>query len=114
MKFVKKIKSFVVEYWEIFVAGILVAIGFILGTSGSRESVLKKDKLAQKKASEEIEKGTDEAIQKFKDSQKKNESIKSEKEDLANQEQEDRKKELLKDSKKLDKILEDKYKLKKG
>ncbi len=114
MSYSKKIKSFFLKYWEIIVAAFLVAVGFLLGTSGNREAVLKKDKKAHKKASDEIKKGTDEAVKEFQDQQKVNLEEKEAKEQKADADEEDRKEELLKDPEKLDKILEEKYKLKKG
>jgi len=114
MSYSKKIKDFFIKYWEVLVAGILVSIGFVLGTSGNRERVLKKDKEAQKKASNEIKEGTDKAIEKFKDSQKENQEKKQDREEEADKQAVAREKELLKDSEKLDKVLEEKYKLNKG
>lgn len=112
MSYLQKAKNLVTEYWEIFVGAALVAAGFVWGTSGSREKVLKKDIKAQKKAAKSIAQGTDEAIEKHNKSQKKNEDEKAQREEEADQNQEDRKEELLKDSKKLDKVLKEKYGLK--
>lgn len=114
MSYSKKIKNFFIKYWEILVAAALVAVGFVLGTSGNRENVLKKDKEAQKKAADEIKEGTDKAIETFKNTQKENQKIKQDSEKSANSKAAEREKELLKDSEKLDKVLKEKYKLNKG
>ena len=114
MSYSKKIKNFFIKYWEILVAGILVAVGFFLGTSGNRERVFKKDKEAQKKASDEIRKGTDDAIEEFKNKQEANTKEKENREKVADELADEREKELLKDSEKLDKVLKEKYKLNKG
>ena len=111
MSFLKKIKIFIKDYWGALVAAILVAIGYLLGTSGSREKVLKKDIEAQKKASNEIKEGTDLAIEEFKKTQEQNLKEKSEKEKEADHAKRERKEELLNDDENLDKILKEKYKL---
>jgi len=112
MIFLKKIKEIVVEYWEIFVGGIVLLFGIFLGTSGSREKVLKNDIDSQKKAAEDIKKGTDEAIDKHSQTRQENLSRKEEQERAADEQEKERKKELLKDSEKLDTVLEEKYGLK--
>ena len=111
MSFFKKIKRFIKDYWEVLVGIVLVAIGYLLGTGGNREDVLKKDSAAQKKASDEIQKGTDEAIEEFKKSQDQNLKEKIEKEKEADQVKKERKEELLNDDENLDKILKEKYNL---
>ena len=112
MSYLQKAKKFVTKYWEILVAAALVAVGFVLGTSGNREKVLKKDIEAQKKSAASIQKGTDEAIEKHARSQEENENEKAQREKDADEKKDDRKEELLKDSEKLDKVLKEKYGLK--
>jgi len=114
MLYLKKIKDFFLKYWEIFVAGILVAVGFVLGTSGNRTRVLEEDKEAQKNAADSIREGTDSAIEDFKNAQEESKKAKIQREKEADKEEATTKKELLKDSEKLDKVLKEKYKLNKG
>ena len=104
MKYLKKAKKAIVEYWEIFVAAFILLLGVIIGTSGGREKVSQKDADARKKAAKSIQKGTDRAIE-------ENASVKLEKEQEADKKEKQRKEDLLNNSSKLDKVLKDKYSL---
>ena len=114
MSFFKKAKIFFAEYWEIFLALIAVLAGIVIGTSGKREKVLQVDSSARKKASEEIRLGTDNAIKDYHDARKEVLDDKINREAEADQKEDDRKKEILNNSSKLDKILKDRYNLKRG
>ena len=109
MKYLKKAKKVIVEYWEIFVAAFILLLGVIIGTSGGREKVSQKDADARKKAAKSIQKGTDRAIEDYHDAREKNASVKLEKEQEADKKEKQRKEDLLNDSSKLDKVLKDKY-----
>jgi len=109
MKYLKKAKKAIVEYWEIFVAAFILLLGVIIGTSGGREKVSQKDADARKKAAKSIQKGTDRAIEDYHDAREENASVKLEKEQEADKKEKQRKEDLLNDSSKLDKVLKDKY-----
>ena len=109
MKYLKKAKKVVIEYWEIFVAAFMLLLGVAIGTSGGREKVSQKDADARKKAAKTIQKGTDRAIEDYHDAREENASEKLEKEQEADKKVSQRKEELLNDSSKLDKVLKDKY-----
>jgi len=109
MKYLKKAKEVVVEYWEIFVAAFMLLTGVIIGTSGGREKVSQKDSEARKKAAKSIQKGTDRAIEDYHESREENTREKLKKEHSADKKEKQRKEELLNDSSKLDKVLKDKY-----
>lgn len=114
MVFLKKAKDIIVEYWEIFLAGVALLVGIVVGTSGNREKVAQGDADARKQASEDIQQGTNKAIKDYQKATSKNASNKKEKEEAADKKEEERKEELLNDSSKLDKVLKDKYNLKGG
>ena len=114
MTFLKKAKDIIVEYWEIFVAGVALLIGIVIGTSGGREKVSQADSEARKKSSENIQRGTDKAIKDYQDATRESKANKREREEIADAKEEARKEELLNDSSKLDKVLKDKYNLKGG
>jgi hypothetical protein len=109
MKLFLKLKKLFSEYWEIFVGLLVLLVGVVIGTSGSREKVLKEDSKAKEKARVKSIRKTEKAIignqKKLQDA----EIEKEQKEKEADQKQKDVKKELLKDPDKLDKILEEKY-----
>jgi len=109
MKYLKKAKKAIVEYWEIFVAAFILLLGVIIGTSGGREKVSQKDADARKKAAKSIQKGTDRAIEDYHDAREENASVKLEKEQEADKKEKQRKEDLLNNSSKLDKVLKDKY-----
>lgn len=109
MKYLKKAKKAIVEYWEIFVATFILLLGVIIGTSGGREKVSQKDADARKKAAKSIQKGTDRAIEDYHDAREENASVKLEKEQEADKKEKQRKEDLLNNSSKLDKVLKDKY-----
>lgn len=109
MKYLKKAKEVVVEYWEIFVAAFMLLLGVAIGTSGGREKVSQKDAEARKKAAKSIQKGTDRVIEDYHDAREENASAKLEKEKEADKKEKKRKEDLLNDSSKLDKVLKDKY-----
>lgn len=111
MNFVKKVKAILIEYWEIFVAAVMLLVGVVIGTSGSREKVAQGDAEARKKALKNIQSGTDKAIKDYQHTISENKSIKKEEEKVADKKEEERKEELLNDSSKLDKVLKDKYNL---
>jgi hypothetical protein len=111
MKYLKKAKKAIVEYWEIFVAAFILLLGVIIGTSGGREKVSQKDADARKKAAKSIQKGTDRAIEDYHDAREENASVKLEKEQEADKKEKQRKEDLLNNSSKLDKVLKDKYSL---
>ena len=111
MKYLKKAKKAIVEYWEIFVAAFILLLGVIIGTSGGREKVSQKDADARKKAAKSIQKGTDRAIEDYHDVREENASVKLEKEQEADKKEKQRKEDLLNNSSKLDKVLKDKYSL---
>jgi len=114
MKFLKKAKEIVVEYWEIFVAAFMLLLGVLIGTSGGKERVAQSDADARKKAGNDIKEGTDEAIEDYLDAREENLDNKREQEREADEKEEERKKELLNDSSKLDNVLKDKYGLRGG
>jgi len=114
MKYLQKIKQVISEYWEIFLGFLVLLAGIVIGTSGSREKVLKSDSKAKERARKKVIKETTEAIEKNQNLIKRAEEEKKEKEDKADVAKEKRKKELLKDPDKLDNILKEKYNLKGG
>ena len=112
--FLKKAKDFVVKYWQAFVAFLLVVLGYILGTRGDTSVVDRSDKKSledhhermskgqkdlYEKRIEEIEEAVDEHQKRVVEIKEKTES------DI---------KDLSNDPEKLDKILKEKYNLKKG
>ena len=101
MKYLKKAKKAIVEYWEIFVAAFILLLGVIIGTSGGREKVSQKDADARKKAAKSIQKGTDRAIEDYHDAREENASVKLEKEQEADKKEKQRKEDLLNNSSKL-------------
>lgn len=109
MKYLKKAKEIVIEYWEIFVAAFMLLLGVVIGTSGGREKVSQKDSKAREKAAKSVQKGTDQAIEDYHESREENAKEKLEKEQAADKKEKQRKEELLNDSSKLDKVLKDKY-----
>lgn len=111
MKYLKKAKKVVIEYWEIFVAAFMLLLGVVIGTSGGREKVSQKDVDARKKAEKSIQKGTDRAIEDYHNARAENASAKLEKEQEADKKEKQRKEDLLNDSSKLDKVLKGKYDL---
>jgi hypothetical protein len=108
---IKRAKEIITEYWEILIAGIMLLIGVVIGTSGNREKVLKEDLKARESASKKIRQGTEAAIKKNQNAIEKAEKEKEAKEEEADSKKHRRKKELLKDPDKLDKILKEKYDL---
>ena len=112
MRFLIKIKSYVIKHWKALVAGLLVLVGYILGTSGNREKVLKKDVKSLQDSQKKINLNTDRAIKKYTTRRENNLKEKNSQENAADKKEKERKEELLKDSSKLDKILREKYGLK--
>ena len=113
-KFFKKVKDFIVKYWQAFLGLLLIAIGYILGTKGNTSRVDMSDKTSLKnhnkrtidgqkdlyeKRIKEIEEAANEHEKRVVDIKEK---TKKEIKDLSN------------DPKKLDKILKEKYNLNKG
>ena len=111
MKLLKKVKEVVVEYWEIFVAAIMLLVGVVIGTSGSREKVLKEDIKSKEKANRDYRKSTEKAIKKHTKASEAAEERKAQREADADIEKSKQKEELLKDSDNLDRILKEKYDL---
>ena len=52
------------EYWEIFLGFLVLLVGIVIGTSGSREKVLKSDLKAKEHARKKVIKETTEAVEK--------------------------------------------------
>ena len=92
---IKRAKEIIIEYWEILVAATMLLVGVVIGTSGSREKVLKKDLEAREEASQKISRGTEVAIKKNQKALEKSEKEKVAKEEEADSEKERRKKELF-------------------
>ena len=108
------IKKFCIDYWKALVAFLLILVGYILGRKNDNNEIIKNDADAKvnsfkkqledaeslnknhRKESEELLKKKEKAIQKIEKTKEKN--IK----DLSNKDE------------KLDKILKEKYNLKKG
>ena len=107
----KKTKDFLKKYWELVVGAIILALGYVLGTSGNREKVLESDIKAHKKKQKIVNKETDRAIEEFKNAQDEAHRQKLDREEAADQNKIETKKDLLKDEEELDKILKEKYKL---
>jgi len=112
MKYLQKIKQVMTEYWEIFLGFLVLLVGIVIGTSGSREKVLKSDLKAKEHARKKVIKETTEAVEKNQNAIRRAEEEKKEKEEKADVAKAKRKKELLKDPDKLDNILKEKYNLK--
>ena len=111
ISFFKRVKAVVVEYWEIFLAIAGLLTGVIIGTYGKREKVAQADAEARKKASEDIQSGTDIAIEEFHTARKEILDDKNSQEKEADKKEVERKEELLNNSSKLDKVLKEKYNL---
>ena len=58
MKYLQKIKKILTEYWELFLGFLVLLVGIVIGTSGSREKVLKSDLKAKDQARNKIIKET--------------------------------------------------------
>ena len=112
MKYLQKIKKILTEYWELFLGFLVLLVGIVIGTSGSREKVLKSDLKAKDQARNKIIKETTKAVEENQNSIKVAKEVKKEKEDKANIDKDKRKKKLLKDPDKLDNILKEKFNLK--
>jgi hypothetical protein len=112
MSFLIKAKLFITKHWKGFVAGFLVLVGYIIGTTGNREKVLQKDVKSLQNSQKEVNSNTDKAIEKYLISKEKNLAEKMSQESDADKKERERKEEILKDSSKLDKILKEKYGLK--
>ena len=112
MLYLKKIKKIIVDYWEIFVGFLVLLIGIVIGTSGSRNKVLTGDVKAKEKARIKERKATAKVINKNQDAIKTAEEEKKDSEVEADKVRVDREKELLKDPDKLDNILKEKFNLK--
>ena len=99
------------EYWEIFLGFLVLLVGIVIGTSGSREKVLKDDARAKEKARIKQQKETVNAVAKNQEAVNNAEKDRSKSEKLADEKMIKRKKELLKDPDKLDNILKEEYDL---
>ena len=63
MKYLQKIKKILTEYWELFLGFLVLLVGIVIGTSGSREKVLKSDLKAKDQARNKIIKETTKAVE---------------------------------------------------
>ena len=112
--FFKKIKDVVVEYWQAFVALFLVVLGYVLGTKGNTSKIDRSDKQAIKDHGDRMITGQKDLYEKrikdIEDATNEHESRVAK----IKEKTESELKELSNDSKKLDKILKEKYNLKKG
>jgi ABC-type transport system involved in cytochrome bd biosynthesis fused ATPase/permease subunit len=112
--FLCKVWAFIKKYWEAFVALLILMLGIVLGTSGKRTRVLEKDKEALAKQSKDFQEGVTEIIANNKSETETAEIKREERKKAADEATVEKAQELKNDDKKLDKILKDKYNLKKG
>lgn len=89
-------------------------LGVILGTSGKRTRVLEKDKEALQKQNKDFQEGVAEIIKINQSDVSKAETKRDKLKKDADKASVEKAQELKNDDKKLDKILKDKYNLKKG
>lgn len=105
-------KKLLSEYWE-WLAGLAVLlVGIVIGTSGDRNRVLRQDSKSKDKALKNIVEGSKKAIEENQQRLEKAEQVRVEQEENLAEDMKEKKEKLLKDSDKLDKILEEKYNLK--
>jgi 1,2-phenylacetyl-CoA epoxidase catalytic subunit len=109
MIYFKKIKKLFLKYWKLLVGGVLFLIGFFISASKNDNKVLKKDLEIYKKSNKQLEKDITKSTNDFLKEVKTINQDKKLQEESADKNKEENKKELLKDSKKLDKILKEKY-----
>ena len=114
MLFLCKVWAFIKKYWEAFVALLILMLGVLLGASGKRTRVLEKDKEALAKQSKDFQEGIAEIITKNKNEVERAELKRDKLKQEADEASAEKAKELKNNDKKLDKILKDKYDLKKG
>lgn len=113
-KLLKKTRDFIVEYWQAFVALILVAVGYVLGTRGNTAKIDKKDKKSIEDHTERVITGQKELYEKRIDEIEKAATEHEKAVEEIKEKTEQEMKELSNDPGKLDKILKEKYNLKKG
>ena len=112
--FLLKVWDFIKKYWQAFVALLIFILGAMLGTSGKRTRVLEKDKEALQKQSNDFQEGVTKIIESNKDDVNKAEAKREQLKKAADDAAIEKAQELKNDDKKLDKILKEKYNLKKG
>ena len=113
-KFLKKVRDFIVEYWQAFVALVLVAIGYLLGTRGNTSKIDKSDKAALEKHTDRMLAGQKDLYEKRIEEIEKATSDYEEEVIKVKEKTEEEIKQLSNDPEKLDNILKEKYNLEKG
>ena len=108
----RKVKKILSEYWEWLVGLAILLAGIVIGTSGDRNKVLRKDSKIKDKALKKIVEGSEKAIEENQQRLEKADQVRIEKEEKLAEDMKEKKEKLLKDSDKLDTILEEKYNLK--
>ena len=112
--FLKKVKNFVVEYWQAFVALLLVFAGYVLGTRGDTSKVDRVDKDALQDHNKRMSKGQKDIYERrIKEIESATDEHQQRVEEIKEKTEKDIK-DLSNDPEKLDKILKEKYNLKKG
>ena len=112
--FFKTVKNFCVKYWKLLVAGALVVIGYVLGRRNDTTAV---DRVDAEALSDAAKKQRDDTVKLVKDHLDNRESLLDDYEKRLNDIDGERKKiieDLSNNDEKLDKILKEKYDLKKG
>ena len=113
-KLFKKIKDFVVEYWQAFVAFLLVILGYLLGTRGDTSKIDRSDLKSFKDHKKRTESGQKEIYEKRIEDIEKATKAHEERVNEIKKKTEKEIKDLSNDPEKLDKILKEKYNLNKG
>lgn len=114
MLFLTKVWTFIKKYWQAFVAVLIFILGAVLGTSGKRTRVLEKDKEALQKQNKDFQEGVTKVIAKNKSEVQKAELKRIQLKKEVDEAAVEKAQELKNNDKKLDKILKEKYNLKKG
>ena len=112
--FCKTVKDFCIKYWKLLVAGLLVVVGYVLGRRNDTTAV---DRVDAEALSDSAKKQRDDAINLTTEHLKGRETLLDDYEKRLDTIDGERKKiidDLSNNDEKLDKILKEKYDLKKG